>query len=219
MTKFNYKFYDPIELEKLFTELGISRKTVISKSHSVMKELMKILALHETCNSNIPHWLDETVSFIMEIVNFDFSPIMSFLPIEDDLVIFPKGFDRLEILKKNRGKVNGSSEDLIKHILNILSNQTEKGQNKYQKVLKIEMSKPTFPDSQTFFDYFKYIALCFSGQLNPDIDPPYASEVYDGTKIKWENSFESIRLLTPEKIRTRLIKCLENIFGESKGLK
>ena len=43
MTKFNYKFYDPIELEKLFTELGISRKTVISKSHSVMKEQKNIM--------------------------------------------------------------------------------------------------------------------------------------------------------------------------------
>ena len=219
MIKFKYKFYSAIELEKLFVDLGTSRKIVVTKSHSVMKELMKILALHETCNSNIPHWLDETVSFIMDVVNSDFSPAMSFLPLEDNLVAFPKGFDKLEIFKKNRGKINGSSEDLVNNILNILSNQTEKGQNKYREVLKLEMSKVTFPEPQVFFDYLKYIAFCFSGQLDPEIDLPYSSEVYDGTKVKWENSFEPISKLTPEKIRKRLIKCLENIFGESKGLK
>ena len=88
MIKFKYKFYSAIELEKLFVDLGTSRKTVVTKSHSVMKELMKILALHETCNSNIPHWLDETVGFFMTSISKGFSPTMLFLPLSGPNDIF-----------------------------------------------------------------------------------------------------------------------------------
>lgn len=218
MVKFKYKVFSLVELEKLFGSLGNNREIATVRMYSVMKELMKILALHETCNSNIPHWLDETVSFMSEVSSRGISPTITFLPLYEGGV-FPKGYDKDTIFNTNRGKINGSSEDLVNNILNILSNQTEKGQNKYREVLKLEMSKVTFPEPQVFFDYLKYIAFCFSGQLDPDVDLPYSSEVYDGTKVKWENSFESVSMLTPEKIRKRLTKCLENIFGESKGLK
>lgn len=61
MIKFNNKLYDTEEIEKLFSNLKDDRERVRKGMGKVLNELTKILVLHNTCNSDLKHWLDELV--------------------------------------------------------------------------------------------------------------------------------------------------------------
>ena len=109
--KLNY-LYDTEEIERLFSNLKEDRGKIISGIEKVLNELTKILVLHDTCNSNLKHWIDELVGFMMEGSTKGLSPVLMFLPLYESGV-FPKGFDKESILIEFRGKLSGTNKDLI----------------------------------------------------------------------------------------------------------
>lgn len=217
MIKFNNKLYDTEEIEKLFSNLKEERGKIINGIEKVLNELTKILVLHNTCNSNLKHWIDELVGFMMEGSTKGLSPVLTFLPLYES-GIFPKGFDKESILIEFRGKLSGTNKDLIERRIKYMINLKEGGVNKYKAPYSLEKSNGTLLEPEEYFYQMRYIALCLSGQLDPKIDESYCVEVYDGTEIEWEKFFTTLPT-TKEKIRKRLISCLKNIFGDSKGLK
>lgn len=217
MIKFNNKLCDTEEIEKLFSNLKDDRERVRKGIGKVLNELTKILVLHNTCNSDLKHWLDELVGFMMEAVSVNLSPVLMFSPLFES-GSFPKGFNKTEILTKYRGKLSGTNKDLIERRIKYMIDLNEGGVNKYKTPYSLEKSNRTLLEPEEYFYQMRYIALCLSGQLDPKIDESYCKEVYDGTEIDWGKFFTTLPT-TKEKIRKRLISCLKNIFGDSKGLK
>lgn len=217
--KFKCKLYSDF-LEKYFSKLADQRQDEITLMGTALTELTKILVLHNTCNTNLKHWLDETVGFFMTSISKGFSPTMLFLPLSGPKDVFPAGFDKDSIFKRYRGKESGTNEDLVKNFIKIINTVKESGSYKYKTAISQEKANGTFLSEEDYFYQFRYIALCMSGQLDPeDLESSHDSMIYDGTKISFEKFFNPITSVTKIMIRKRLIKCLENIFGESKELK
>ena len=76
------------------------------------------------------------------------------------------------ISKLRRDYINQSPEDYIGERYKRVYNQRDKGKPKYQHLLKQELTKDELEDLMI---RLKYIALCMSGQLDPDRDGFYES--------------------------------------------
>lgn len=200
--------------EKLFSDLAGKRENVINLMSSSLIEFLKVLTLNNTCNGDLKHWIDQISGFLVDILRDNLNPVLIFLPLYES-GSYPKGFSR-ELISKRFGSTR---PDIINNLLNLIEKQTVGGVNKYRDALKIEKLNGNFyEDLEIYFLQLKYIALCLSGQLNPETDNWYDPNVYK-LKIDWNKSFMPVSKITKENLRPKILKCFENIIGSSIGLK
>lgn len=204
------------ELEKSFSESRSElRSAAISMMDPILIESMKILTMHASCNEDLKHWFDELSGFLINIVNCGFSPSIGYLPFE--LNSYPKGFKKEEIQTLFMDS-SRSHESLINYLLRKIYTVKVNHRNKYRDILEIEKSNGNIYNPETYCYQLKYIALCLTGQLTPEVNNWYDQEVYT-SNVDWTRSFMPISNITKEILRKKLLKIFENIIGPSKGLK
>ncbi len=169
-------------------------------------EIMKCVEMYET--EDTFHWVrDKIVKTINEVTVEDLTP----------QTLLCLGFDKLN----NKDLVNAignsnitarfynlyrSPKDFIRMIKDRLLTEAKKGEPKYRFWFDINPVK--YLDEE-YINFYKYIALCLSGQLNPDVDD------FDWNIEKVLKSFDIdyslVNNLSNREKQVLFAKCITNI--------
>ena len=186
---------------KRFSVLREEQKefTIKSMSDLIYNGNNKYFHYYQPC-LNIMKSFEETCGYI--------SPLTFFVWLESDQKILYKILGTNEFNEFSKDFNN--SVDYINFIKNHLLLDTKNSEPKYKNWFKKYPFERTLEE---YLYYFKYIALCVSGQLTPEIDNLYESstqrKVYN-TKINYErNLYPNKTLLV--KLRDIIYKCIKNI--------
>lgn len=175
---------------------------------NIMKLIEMFYAyLEKGYNDDREHWLDMVMKSFEETCGY-ISPLTFFVWLESDQKILYKILGTNEFNEFSKDFNN--SVDYINFIKNHLLLDTKNSEPKYKNWFKKYPFERTLEE---YLYYFKYIALCVSGQLTPEIDNLYESstqrKVYN-TKINYErNLYPNKTLLV--KLRDIIYKCIKNI--------
>ena len=186
-----------------FSTLDEVFNTVIPR---VCLELMKCIEMYEFGSTH--HWVvDKIVNQTIEKVELDLTP----------QILLSLGFENFNNrdLRDAVGNVNILSRvcgiykspiGFIQSIKTRLLTEKEKGMKKYKSWFD---NNPIQYSDEEYIDFYKYIALCLSGQLNPDVDDFdwNIEKVLKRTKVDY-----SLDAKFSDKEKQRLIaKCVTNI--------
>lgn len=203
-------------LTKLFSSKaalnGRPENVYKDQSEGVLIELIKIIEFYDR-DRNMRHWISD------EIVNRYFKETVD---ADDDLVItdifgrlesdIPKRFRQQKILL---GLSRG--DNFIRETLGKFKPGKDQ-YNKYKKDYKVELDSMDPDNLVPFYKrVLKYLALSFSGQLNPkNVD--FWDSTVDRTKVNYNSKSETNRDL--EEAKDILVTCIINIKGyETKSIK
>lgn len=153
--------------QKDFSKFDTLDKVFNTAIPRICLEIMKCIEMYET--EDVSHWVkDKIVKTINEVTVEDLTP----------QTLLCLGFDKLSN-KDLVGAISNSNittrfyslykspEDFIKTIKDRLLTETKKGEPKYKDWFD---NNPIQYSDEEYIDFYKYIALCLSGQLDPDID-------------------------------------------------
>lgn len=168
--------------------------------------IMKLIEMFYYVDSNgkdqHKHWLDMTINSIKNYSNFAI-PQIYFGWIEDDLSnVF--GENIIEIFSKDFN----NPIDFIRFLKYHLLNDKKEDSIKYNKWFK---DNPISFSDEDYLYFYRYIALCVSKQLNPEIHKPYDSLIRKKIfklKINYTKDMFSDKNLLKEII----YKCIKNIL-------
>ena len=160
----------------------------------------------ETKIDDRDHWLQMSIKNIINAYKVNINPLIFFVWVENDSKVLNKVYGTLiynefvERFKNSQGFIN----NLREHVL-------------YDERTGIKKYKWWFDKYGFIFtdkDYlsiYKYIALCISGQLNPDIDTFNDSvSLINKTKINYSKN-----IITNESLLSDIIiKCIKSILGD-----
>lgn len=160
---------------------------IVANSGSVIKELIKIIVMGDRLQDVVPHWIKNLCGIINSAKNKDCSNIQVFLGIVSNYKNLPRRVSQVRIERDiRRGR---SVSEYINSIYDDIKVDRRAGNNKYATILGIIESRGELPDNQTLIQKIKYVALCITGQLDPDKDDWYSSMV-QSTPVNWEWSGE-----------------------------
>ena len=199
-------------LTKLFSSRaaldGIPKNVLEQQSEGVLIELIKIIEFYDR-DRNMRHWISD------EIVNRYFKETIragSELLITDTLARgenkLPNRFFNVKVsigdnfIRETLGKFKPGKDQY----------------NKYKKDYKVELDSMKHEDLVPFYKrVLKYLALSFSGQLNPKtVD--FWDSIVDRTKVNYNSKSNTNRDLGEAK--EILVTCIINIKGyETKSIK
>ncbi len=173
---------------------------------NIMK-LIEMYYMHlETKIDDRDHWLQMSIKNIINAYKVNINPLIFFVWVENDSKVLNKVYGTLiynefvERFKNSQGFIN----NLREHVL-------------YDERTGIKKYKWWFDKYGFIFtdkDYlsiYKYIALCISGQLNPNIDTFNDSvSLINKTKINYSKN-----IITNESLLSDIIiKCIKSILGD-----
>lgn len=153
--------------QKEFSKFDTLDKIFQTAIPRVCLELMKCIEMYET--RDVFHWsIEKVISQTIEEIKIDVTP----------QTLLCLGFENLnnKNLINSIGNINtinkfhnlyGSPEDFVRYIKNKLLTETKNGEAKYKSWFD---EKPIQYSDEEYIDFYKYIALCLSGQLDPDVD-------------------------------------------------
>lgn len=153
-------------IQKEFAETRTDSLYCVSKyNDEIGYELIKMAEFYDERNSNLEHWMEQIDGFIDRIKTQgklavpSNSPQYGFIKIEDKGVIESKlGSDFVEKC------VEDSAIDYINSLKNDILKMKNSGELKYVGAIK---ARGGFTyDSETYRSFFKYIALCLTGQMD-----------------------------------------------------
>ena len=142
---------------------------------NIMKSVEMWSLLRPDGRSYIPHWIEDWVySEVMEkLIKKKYSPQVS-------LAIFEEETKLRDIFGSNNAdnyilSEFNSPNDLIEFVRRRLYTETKKGADiKDPKYKSWFIKNPSQISTLEYKKLFKYIALCLSGQLNPEIDSDFS---------------------------------------------
>lgn len=153
--------------QKDFSKFDTLDKVFNTAIPRICLEIMKCIEMYET--EDVYHWIkDKIVKTINEVIVEDLTP----------QTLLCLGFDKLSN-KDLVGAIGNSNvvtrfyslyrspEDFIKTVKYRLLTETKKGEPKYKDWFD---NNPIQYTDGEYVDFYKYISLCLSGQLDPDID-------------------------------------------------
>lgn len=152
-------------VEKLFAQGG---NLIAGQINFFINELIKIIILGSQCRQDIPHWIDNALGAIeksnskiirLQITKPRTAMFMGLLKSSSDKKIN-------QVVKENLRVLN--PEEYIQERVKDVYNQKERGNFKYRHLFNLNSI-----DYDDLFLKLKYIALCVSGQINPDITNYY----------------------------------------------
>ena len=130
-------------------------------------EIMKCIEMYET--EDVYHWVkDKIIKTINEVTVESLTP----------QTLLCLGFDKLsnkdliDAINNSNTTTKFSSlyrspEEFIQSIKKKMLTETKNGKPKYKSWFD---NNPIQYSDEEYVDFYKYIALCLSGQLNPDVD-------------------------------------------------
>lgn len=174
---------------------------------NIMKLIEMFYAhLEQGYNDDREHWLDMVMRSFEETCGY-ISPLTFFVWLESDPKIFYK------VLGSNESdeffKDFNNSEDYFNFIKNHLLLDIKNGEPKYRNWFK---KFPFERSSEEYLYYFKYIALCISEQINPEIDlynSGVQRKIYN-IKINYDRNLYPNKTLL-KKLRNIIYRCIKNI--------
>lgn len=153
-------------IQKEFAENRADSLSSVSKVNSkIGYELIKMAELYDLPNNDLIHWGNQITGFLNELQRKgkyaipNNSPQYGFIKMEDRDVIENKlGNDFVEKY------IEDSAVDYINDLKSSILKMRDSGELKYVNAIK---SNGGFMyDSETYRSFFKYIALCITGQLS-----------------------------------------------------
>lgn len=153
-------------IQKEFAETRADSLHYVSKyNDEIGYEIIKMIEFYDDKNSDLEHWMTQIDGFFDKIKTQGKlavppgSPQYGFIKIEDRNIIENKlGSDFVEKY------VEDSAIDYINSLKNDILKMKKSGELKYVNAIR---SNGGFTyDSETYRSFFKYIALCLTGQLN-----------------------------------------------------
>ena len=162
---------------KLFsTKLTDERHNVLSFTETSLLNVMKLIYLAGNCLPNDKrHWINHLASSLTKSGD----PIKVFLGIVDNYKNLPKQFNK-SYVKELRG--DKTVKEYLKDLFDTLRTKKEKEIVKYGHLLPTSL---TDAEIKELIQKLKYIALCLSGQLNPDYVNLWDKEVAT-TQVNWD---------------------------------
>lgn len=179
------------------------------QSRRVFLEIMKTIEMYDIFadGRNLRHWIDKTVTAIIKVKNMKvfkgqtvFSPIDWSKAGEEVL-----GWNILsEISEKYRTPENMIEQFVIHQLLT----ERNSGDIKYGTV--ISGRGDIYYTPKQYLQYYKYIGLCVSGQLDPYIqDFKSSGKFINTTEIDYSRKME----YNEEQLKRVISKCIVNIKG------
>lgn len=175
----------------------------------VCLEIMKCIEMYEIGNTH--HWIvDKAVNKTMKEVKVEGTTPQLLLSLgfevlnseNENLVKAVKNFNTITKYQS----LYKSPIDFIQSIKKKMLTETDDGEAKYKSWFD---NNPIQYSDEEYIDFYKYIALCLSGQLNPDVDDFdwNIEKVLKRTKVDY-----SLDTKFSDKEKQRLIaKCVTNI--------
>lgn len=212
------EFGSPINKIEDFLMGGSKGKELITQGPlNVMKSIEMWSLLDEDGKSYVPHWIGDMVNkeILNKFVRKKIPPQVMFCFFEEDpnIVSDVLGINNFNnyFIKKNFE----CGEDFVKKVKTRLLTEIKKGEDpsegaKYESWFK---DNPIITSNKDYRIRFKYIALCLSGQLNPDYD-----NISDGTcyrkVVTTDVNYNALlpkSKLTHKSLTEIIIKCIANI--------
>jgi len=166
--------------EREFSSLADNDKKLIHHGTAFLKEIMKYLLM---CDSplvgewTLNHWMDISVVQFASVGPEE--AIKLFLGLVDNYKNLPrKRYTEDFAIQMREGKRTGS--DYIDFIKDSIKSDKRCGEVKYDQAL---LSAPNY-SNEDLIQIYKFIALCLTGQLNPQHDNWYDSKI-KSMQVDW----------------------------------
>lgn len=214
------EFGAPINNIEDFLKGGSNGREFITQGPlNIMKSIEMWSLLDEDGKSYVTHWIGDMVNkeLLNKFVKKGIPPQVMFCffeeePIEISDALGKNNFDKY-ILKRDFGY----GEEFQKRVKSRLLTEIKRGEDpsngaKYETFFK---NNPITTTNKEYLIIFKYIALCLSGQLDPNQDNFSESTCYKKiltTNINYADSLPKSKL-SHKFLTETIIKCIENING------
>lgn len=144
-------------------------KNLSTYCDKVCIEIIKLVELYDNCNSkDLKHWITMTNTFVNDVLSSEIkisanspnSPQISFIKAIENPTTVTKtlGSDFLKYCSSGFGK------EYVRDLWEEILNMTQREEKKYVDAIRSNGGFLVTPEDYILL--YKYIALCFSGQLN-----------------------------------------------------
>lgn len=179
---------------------------------NIMKSIEMWYLLNPSGNSYVPHWIGDMVvkEIMLKLINSNIPPQVVFAPFEIDELIVKDVFGE-NLVESSLISKFGIGENFYERVKDRLLNEPKRGEElKDPKYLMWFKENPIWREPEEYLTYFKYIALCLSGQMNPDVDDFNDSLCYRSI-LNTNVNYSRIAYRSHKKITKIIIKCIERI--------
>lgn len=142
-------------------------------SDRVCIEIIKLVELYDNQNGqNISHWVDMTGTFIGNVLKDEKKIFINEYKVNPQLS-FIKAIDSKTTITKTLGNdfikyISNTGKPYIENLWNYILTAKSRDEKKYTNSIKINGGFLVSPEDYILL--FKYIALCFSDQMNYEVD-------------------------------------------------
>lgn len=179
---------------------------------NIMKSLEMWTLTNSHGKSYVPHWIEEMVfdEVLEKLIKKGIPPQKAFAIFEPERTlrsVFGSNLAEEYIISDYP-----NPEDVYQLIETRLLTEVKKGTDssdpKYKQWFK---NNPIKMSTEEYIQFFKYIALCLSGQLNPEVDTDLwsLSRKISTTKV----NYDIIKYNAKKDIVKIIINCIKNFYG------
>lgn len=186
------------------------------QSRRAMLEIMKIIEMysHPVLYENTTHWIDKIVEAMSKLISRGvFTPQSVFSVIDWEGGESVVGINSMTKIKSGYSSPESFIED---YVVKQLLTESRGGVVKYSSAISSRADISW--DMKDYITIYRYIALCITGQVNPDVvDNIYTKQNREKimkTEIDYEKSlFTSASNYEINKLKKLIAKCIVNIVG------
>lgn len=179
---------------------------------NIMKSLEMWTLTNPHGKSYVPHWIEEMVfdEVLEKLIKKGIAPQKAFAIFEDEKTLRSVFGSNLaeEYILNNYPTAVDVYQKIEKRLLTEVKKGTDSTDPKYKQWFD---KNPIQLTSEDYIQFFKYISLCLSGQLNPQVDTDFwgLSRKIQTTKV----NYEIIKYRVKKDIVGIIIDCIKNFYG------